>query len=93
MKYFNLEYLSLNNPYMKGIIRAVVNAVPEMKIGKKYTLKQMAELGEKGAWNGNAKQLNKRTGRTFKDLVLDDIPNIVCVSEYGEYPLKYMKIR
>lgn len=93
MKYFNLEYLSLKNPYMKGIIRAVVNAVPEMKIGKKYTLKQMTELGEKSAWNGDAKQLNKRAGKTFRDLVLEDISNLVCVSEDGEYPLKYMKIR
>lgn len=93
MKYFNLEYLSLNDSYMKRIIEAVIRAVPEMKVGKKYTLKQMTELGEKSTWNGNAKQLNKRAGITFKNLVLKDIPNLVCVSEDGEYPLKYMKIR
>lgn len=93
MKYYNLEYLSLNNPYMKKIIRAVMNAVPEMKTGKKYTLKQMTELAEKSTWNGDAKQLNKRAGRTFRDFVLEDIPNLVCVSEDGEYPLKYMKIK
>lgn len=93
MKYFYLEYLSLNNPYMKEIIGAVVKAVPEMKVGKKYTLKQMTELGEEGLWRINSRQLNKRAGITFRALVLEDIPNLVCVSEDGEYPLKYMKIR
>lgn len=93
MKYFNLEYLSLNNPYMKGIVKAVVKAVPKMKTGKKYTLKQMTELGEEGVWRINSRQLNKRAGITFRDLVLEDVPNLVCVSKDGEYPLKYMKIR
>lgn len=93
MKYFNLEYLSLNDSYMKRIIEAVIKAVPEMKVGKKYTLRKMVELGEENVWCTSSKQLNKRAGITFKNLVLEDIPNLVCVSEDGEYPLKYMKIR
>ncbi len=93
MKYYNLEYLPLNNPYMKKIIRAVKNALPEMKAGKKYTLRKMVELSDEDAWCTNSKQLNKRAGKTFKDFVLENIPNLVCVSEDGEYPLKYIKIR
>ncbi len=70
MKYFNKNRLDLNDKRMRKIIHGVYGITSKLKIGKKYTLKQIMDIAHPDWWKNNLPPYDARSaGVTFINLV------------------------
>lgn len=70
MSYYDRDGLDVEDQRMIIIIHAVWDVTPNLKIGKKYTLKQMVDIVHPGWWENNLKPYDARSaGVTFINLV------------------------
>lgn len=85
MNYYDKNGLDIEDKRMKKIIHAVWGVTPKLKIGKKYTLKQMVEIANPGWWEKNLQSYDaKSAGVTFINLVNEGLfPELVAKANYN----------
>ncbi len=85
MSYYARDGLDVEDQKMKRIIHDVWGVTPRLKIGKKYTLKQMVDIAHPGWWENNLKPYDARSaGVTFINLVNEGwFPELVAKVNYN----------
>ncbi len=89
--YSQLKFYTDYEEPMCSILSAAKDGIPKMKIGKKYQLKQIVELGKAGLWDSLTNYQKKCVGATFSAKCGKGEFSSIKIDDPEKSPLKYIK--